>query len=237
MNVGNPTLTPEEAEEEVAERLANLRHFVQDVVGRLRETAQERLNRRVTAGEVLASGPPDPPFDTIPEHLVDPEDVDFLNDIIDYKHDRLEQDPNEDPIPMDFRYHHLDRKNVDTYEAAKAIYEAIPVPDRAPAYNETCDLFPVVFSVTIPYMASQENIMYLCFALEKASMLHSRYVEAYEWTFSQTKVAAAIAGDEFPSELLDAECLALYRTGIKRRIGTLLIENRIVWLPNSWAAR
>ena len=235
MNVGNPALNPPGVQDEV-DRLADLRYTVADIVERLRETAQERLDRLVTAGEVLASGPPDPPFDTIPEHLVDQGDVNFLNDIISIKQDRVEQDPNEDPAIMDFPYHHLDRNEVDTYEAAKAIYEGIPAPDRAPAYNAT-DLFPVAFSLTIPYIASQKDIMYLCFALENTSMLYSRYVAAYEWTFSQTKVAAAIAGDEFPNDLLDAECLALYRIGIKKRIGTLLLENQKFWVPNSWAAR
>ena len=68
-------------------------------------------------------------------------------------------------------------------------------------------------------------------------MLYFRYVAAYEWTFSETKVAAAKEGKEFPSDLLDAECLAIYRIGIKKRIGTLLLENQKFWVPNSWAAR
>ena len=232
MNVGDRNLNAQQVEAAV-QQLEHLReNDVQEINDNLTITALEREEKEIAEDNL---NPPQWYYNTFPEHLLEAgHAMDILGDIISVKQQKL-QFPNDAPSALidSFPRLHLDNDDVDTYRTAQSLSMSIPNADRPPQSVATRDLFPVSFSLTIPHGVSPDLIPLMCRSFEKFATLYHRYLLAYEWTFSETQIAAARAGNEFPYELLDAECLVVYRIGIKKRIGELLLDldKRDFWLP------
>lgn len=170
------------------------------------------------------------PFQTLPEHLLEGGwALDILNDIISLKIEKLQCPERQIAIDLPTE---LDEQLIDPYKKARLLFDSIPPQSQAEPHEGNRELFPVLFSLAIPQEASQIEIYSKCRNFEKIVTRHQRYLSAYEWTFSQDSIAATIAEDELPVQLLCPDCIRIYRKDIKKRIGNLLLDYERYWVPS-----